>query len=451
MDAFVEIDENERYWVGKGFGKGGLLINDRGAFSSTDGSLSWKSIEEASKDSLFLGRGWTFCTDEDFIPTRQDEDGGWMYAADFRPSSIADARPTRGNLHFVRFRRLIKRKTFHPEKFVNESIYEKCDHCDSKEMEGMSKLLLEVIAYISLLSMSDNTLLTDAVLLPIKAAVIDTAVDHELSSDKPERDVTQDFVELRKKLMLHVERERYSYAMMPRLLSSSSFLFGDRDKYPEFHERCTTVEARCLPTNERDAIAGLILRKLDPGFHLHCNKAQCGTDCVFRRVSCPHEGCTARMSQIHLDAHMKVCRYKKIICECGEAVRAGDMQAHLRDTCTFRLIDCPFKSIGCTKRIRVCDLEKHLAEDMASHLLLAVDQITSQKDELLGLRGSLEVLQAENQALNHVIKQQKENFSTKIGDLSEYMTRVDKELEDFENTYHKEIRILKSPKKSVVL
>ena len=57
LELTVAINENERRWVGKSFSKGGLLPTDPGPFSTTDGSLSWKSMKEASEDLRFLGRG----------------------------------------------------------------------------------------------------------------------------------------------------------------------------------------------------------------------------------------------------------------------------------------------------------------------------------------------------------------------------------------------------------
>lgn len=50
----IEIYENERMWIGRGFSKLGLLPGERGPYSTKDGSLSWKSMREAS---LALLRG----------------------------------------------------------------------------------------------------------------------------------------------------------------------------------------------------------------------------------------------------------------------------------------------------------------------------------------------------------------------------------------------------------
>ena len=112
MDTIVEIDENERYWVGGGFGSRGLLPNERGAYSTTDGSMCWKSSTEASEDLVLLGRGWKY-EDAEFTPATK-----WMYATNFRPESVKKAKPNRGMLHMVRFRRLYRTKYFNPDEFV---------------------------------------------------------------------------------------------------------------------------------------------------------------------------------------------------------------------------------------------------------------------------------------------------------------------------------------------
>ena len=108
----MEIDENERYWVGGGFGRRGLLPHDRGAFSTTDGSMHWRTPEEASEDLILLGRGWRYGKEE-FAPATN-----WMYAKDFRPESLKKAKPDKGMMHMVRFRRLYRTKHFNPDEFV---------------------------------------------------------------------------------------------------------------------------------------------------------------------------------------------------------------------------------------------------------------------------------------------------------------------------------------------
>lgn len=54
LERPIEIYENERLWIGRGFSKAGLLPTERGPFSTQDGSLSWKLLRDAS---LALMRG----------------------------------------------------------------------------------------------------------------------------------------------------------------------------------------------------------------------------------------------------------------------------------------------------------------------------------------------------------------------------------------------------------
>ena len=104
----IEIYENERMWIGRGFSQAGLLPTDRvGPYSTRDGSLSWKTLDEAIEASLLRrqgegdsnnnddddddevanddasgqmqrrrhrGRGWSFHDAEDFDLNAADDD-----------------------------------------------------------------------------------------------------------------------------------------------------------------------------------------------------------------------------------------------------------------------------------------------------------------------------------------------------------------------------------------
>lgn len=48
LERPIEVYENERFWIGRGFSKVGLLPTERGPYSTKDGSLSWKAMREAS-------------------------------------------------------------------------------------------------------------------------------------------------------------------------------------------------------------------------------------------------------------------------------------------------------------------------------------------------------------------------------------------------------------------
>lgn len=58
FERLIEIYENERLWIGRGFSQAGLLPTDRvGPYSTRDGSSSYKTLEEAM-DSLLMRRQW---------------------------------------------------------------------------------------------------------------------------------------------------------------------------------------------------------------------------------------------------------------------------------------------------------------------------------------------------------------------------------------------------------
>mmetsp|Transcript_23611 Transcript_23611/g.50971 ORF Transcript_23611/g.50971 Transcript_23611/m.50971 type:complete len:580 (-) Transcript_23611:40-1779(-) len=54
LEQPIEIYENQRMWIGRGFSTVGLLPTERGPYSTKDGSLSWKTMQDAS---LALLRG----------------------------------------------------------------------------------------------------------------------------------------------------------------------------------------------------------------------------------------------------------------------------------------------------------------------------------------------------------------------------------------------------------
>lgn len=444
MEAFVEIDENERYWVGKGFGKGGLLPTDRGAYTTTDGSIFWKSTEEASEDLLLLGRGWAFESGGDFQPTKPEQpEECWLYAADFRADHVADAKPNKGTLHFVRFRRLVRVKRFQPEEFVCKEIYEKCDHCDSETIDAVSRLFLDVIAYCSLLHNKSQS--TDAIVLPLKKTIIDLAISHEVTTQENSKHQLQ---MLRNKLENFIEKER-SKTAAGRIISGIHFSFPGRIGQKEFEDRCSSIAAECLTKMERDAIAGLIVRKLDPGFELHCDKVACGIECRFARLECPNEGCVEVMSRKYLEIHDAQCPHKIVQCDCGEKFKAREEPAHRTDACKLRLVTCPFKNIGCIKEVKACELPLHVTEDMTSHLLLAVDQIKQQQQVIQNLHTSLGSLRSENEELARSLQAHSEHASTETQQLQTKITKLTKELADFQKSCKNELKRLNTPKSSL--
>jgi hypothetical protein len=79
----IEIFRNERYSPISGWSCEGLLMTDRGKYSTSDGNVSFNTLEEAS--SAFISLGWIWETENwesDTSNTNVDENG-FAYATDF--------------------------------------------------------------------------------------------------------------------------------------------------------------------------------------------------------------------------------------------------------------------------------------------------------------------------------------------------------------------------------
>jgi hypothetical protein len=432
MDAVVEIDENERYWVGGGFGRGGLLPNDRGAFSSTDGTISWKSLEQASEDLILLGRGWKYEQGSHF-----ESIGQWMYAADFRNESIKNAKPDRGLSSFVRFRRLYRSKIFDPDEFIPRSISEKCDQVDSSATLSLSDLMLDVLAYCSLLHSPLTH--TQAVALPLKERIINVGIsqDYPPANSAPDvLDATYQLNLLKTKFETFVEEER-AKTIMNRLLASVEFTFEQRLGRKAFGDRKSLVEIS-FTAKEREAIAILVIKKLDTQFQLHCNLPNCGKDCRFFRVPCPNEGCHVTVSKMHLSRHDQECPFKILRCECGDEFQRHQSTDHSKHECKLRTVECPFKDIGCIKEIRIIDMNTHVVEDAPAHLLLAVNRLAEHQEVIRKLYGEVQTLQDENKDLKEHARKREQESKQEVAKLHTQMTKVNKELAQLEKTCKKE-------------
>jgi len=415
LQLTVDINENERRWVGKGFSKGGLLPTDPGPFSSTDGSLSWKSMKEASDDSRLLGRGWVYKEEEPCFTTtttqKDDSEKCWMYASDYKIESMNIAKPKGGLLQWVRFHRLSRTKIFLPGEFVPEEIYEKCDHCDSSTIEPLSNLILDVLSYCSLVHNLKHAQHSDV--LPLKERLIGLAFSHQIPKEESS-DAFNQLKILQQKLENFVKSE-LSDTVMSRLLNGIDFNFNQRTDKIEFKQRCTEVETRFLPKNERDVIVSLIIRKLDPSYQVHCNKVGCGEECRFALAQCPNEGCSASMSKVHMDAHDDVCPFKIVTCICGETFVRHELAKHQSEECTLRDAKCPFANIGCTEIVKACDINQHNEDNVSSHLLLAVNRMMEYQDEMRSMRDRITALEHENKDLKQSLKNHQQVSASEIG------------------------------------
>ena len=441
LEIPLEIDENERYWLGKGFSKGGLLPNDRGCFSAVDGSLSWNTLEEIDNEdhgqaSILIGRGWKLKEDSEWTIASD-----WMYAIDCKQENIRQAKPKKGMMHFVRYRRHTRLKVFQPQEIVSdENIYSKCEHCDSEAVENVSKLLLEVVSYASLLHNAKEFSL--AVGFPLKYKLLDACIQFESHSKEDARTSLQT---LSKVMENWIETEQ-SQTAMRRLFSGVDFSFRQGQAgHPQFLQRCREVsESSCFPEVERSAIAGLLVRKIDAdSYQLHCDKPGCGTECRFAPVSCTNEGCNRSISRLHLKEHDEVCLFKQCSCECGEVFVRGELQKHQTQACKLREVACPFEKIGCSKRVRACDLEQHVADDNSWHLLQAMTRMMEYEEVLRNMKQTQQTLIQQNKELRDALKSATDSMEKTMSTVDAKMIKTTKELRNLESTCKKEFKYLR--------
>ena len=80
----VEIFENERFSPMSGWSSKGLLMTDRKAFSTRDGSQSWPTLEQTEEALMSYGWEWdresTWLIDTHF-PASDSE--GWSYGTNY--------------------------------------------------------------------------------------------------------------------------------------------------------------------------------------------------------------------------------------------------------------------------------------------------------------------------------------------------------------------------------
>eukprot|EP00536_Pseudo-nitzschia_multiseries_P013890 jgi/Psemu1/291121/fgenesh1_pg.629_\ len=419
MEAIVEIDENERYWVGGGFGRRGLLPNDRGPFSTADGSMVWKSPDEASEDLVLLGRGWNY-EKEGFKPTTQ-----WMYATDFRAESVKNAKPNRGMMHFVRFRRLYRTKIFNPDEFVDRNVSEKCAQVDSSATNALGRLLLDTLAYCSLLH--NPKAYTDATTLPLKERIINIAIRQPENSNGPtSSDAFYQLDQLRIKLEKFIESEQA------------------RTGQEDFEKREAIVSRQCFSQMECDAISTLIVKNLDPGFQLHCELPNCGEECKFFRVPCTNDGCPLTMSRLYVDEHDSQCPYKIIKCKCGDRFPRHQLETHNAQVCKMRDVECPYRQVGCKVIVRACDMQNHLAEEANAHLMLVVNRMMEYQNVINNLNKRVITLEEENKALKNKVENHIRKTTTDISQLNTKFKKTSKNLADHEATCKKEFIKLSS-------
>ena len=436
LSASVEIYENERRWVGGGFSKKGLFPTERGPFSTNDGSLSYKTLEEAA--AALLGKGWIWSDESQYeydTPDNEDcDENGWHYAIDFSPGHLRKACSRQGMAHFVRRRRIRRRKIFDPKQ-LTFAMAEQCLNCDSEALDALSSRLLGTLSFATLLQRDAQQYLTDAVALPLKDKLIDS-----LGIGSPEPDWSAKVgpsVRLQHLLEELDKFPRNQQNVLAKVFQGEGTIKG-------LTERMVFVSSRYFGKGEREAISGIVICQLDPECALHCGREVCNDEeCELFRVACPNEGCEKMVSRKHLEWHAdKICAFKIIECPngCGDSFPRNQREAHLKNVCGLRGMQCPFYAFGCSAVVPARERAHHVEENANGHLLLAARKMEEYQNRLNDVLNRVETLERENVQLKKILAANAEKHGKDVARVDKQIKASSKQLSALEKKCNSEFR-----------
>ncbi|CAN8270104.1 unnamed protein product [Cochlearia groenlandica] len=138
-------------------------------------------------------------------------------------------------------------------------------------------------------------------------------------------------------------------------------------------------------TEQREGIAHTLLKNVDFKNLSHC-KMKFQTEgellehalrCGYRTMNCENEGCTAVFCSNQMENHDSVCPFKVIPCEqkCSERIMRREMDRHCITMCTMKLVNCPFRTVGCLSDVHQCEIQQHHFDNVSSHLMYILRNI----------------------------------------------------------------------------
>lgn len=488
LRAQVIVYENERRWLGGGFSRKGLFPTERAAFSTFDGSLSFKTIEEASK--ALLGKGWRWeevdvfgweCIDAEEeraqaavaasassaaaqdMSIEDDEDaakGAKPTAGNEQKSSLSSSLTSKlsrkskkdsgsstalneseGWRYSVDFsasalqKATTKKSPLHfvrRRRLVRHKIFDASQflrdeirlQCDHCDSEAVNDVSQKLLEVLSI------------------ATLLQTDAQHNLTDACG--------LKLKEKLIdeLHIGGEIPPYLLRVDSPTRIRSLCNELDKFPDkttsiissmlnrnevardLSDRMGEVAARFMSREERDELAKLVIRHLDtPDFVLHCPNRKCGEACEFSMTKCPNIGCDICESRKYMTHHDEICGYRIIDCtnQCGKKIARNKMKIHLSGECELRDASCPFRGMGCPAVVLAKDCPQHLADGAGAHLLLVAAKMDDHNEQISDLQTLVKRLQFENASLKQQILQNNADRKRDIEAMQKELNKVKKE------------------------
>ncbi|KAL8104603.1 uncharacterized protein LOC141678101 isoform X2 [Apium graveolens] len=246
-------------------------------------------------------------------------------------------------------------------------------------------------------------------------------LEGEAETEVPEHpfDIISDFVD--------------DFATMKRNLISSfaGWIMSDRreDRIDDFVQEMELTGFWMI--GRRESVAQTLLKNVDFKDAFHCNKKFNSADelaahlsqCRFRTVQCPNEGCDDQFSAGNSEIHDAVCPFKMLPCEqnCSDILMRRDMDRHCITVCPMKQVNCPFSSVGCESSIPRSMLEQHKEKNVHAHVLgilqsvhkeAAIEDLKHRIKQLEELSSPEQLAKAQNvRSLTTLIK----NLEEKLG------------------------------------
>ncbi|KAL0743876.1 hypothetical protein Bca4012_085389 [Brassica carinata] len=135
-----------------------------------------------------------------------------------------------------------------------------------------------------------------------------------------------------------------------------------------------------------EGIAQTLLKNVDFRSVSHCEMkfqterelAEHVLSCGYRTMNCENEGCSAVFCANQRESHDSVCPFKMIPCEqgCSErSIMRREMDRHCITVCPMKLVNCPFRAVGCLADVRQCEIQRHYLDDVGSHLMYVLKSV----------------------------------------------------------------------------
>ncbi|XP_044959843.1 uncharacterized protein LOC123410988 [Hordeum vulgare subsp. vulgare] len=262
----------------------------------------------------------------------------------------------------------------------------RCPFCDSEAVYKLAQFLLPGLAAVCVDGTTGDLFRSPSdVAVDLRKEMVDSITQRsetfiaetEAAEQNGENEMSDDPYEI-----VSIFMDDFSRTKRNIIGHVSGWLLSDsrEDKIDDFVQEMEMT--RFWPLERREAIAEVLLRNVDIKTKFHCpdkyeNEARLAdhkAQCSFRPVTCPNEGCRAKVSVRCMQDHDAACLFKILQCEqnCEKRLLRRDMDRHCVTVCPMRPMKCPF---GCDSSFPEHTLEEHCSESLQQHLLKVLQVI----------------------------------------------------------------------------